>query len=192
MKARHLLYSGFLIPIVFWTTTIICGFILGDYNHVSRLVSELGAIGTSSQLLFSAGLILCSILSILFVTALFKSCGNLKLNRVPVLIILFYSISIAGAAIFPLPLRLHLYMGMPSILLILSPLFALFLWKGKNKLPMVTQMSILSLLIMSFGFLAYFPDLFSNYPGLKQRFFHLGWSVWFAYLSYAFLSLQKK
>jgi len=36
------------------------------------------------------------------------------------------------------------------------------------------------------GFLAYFPDLLPQYPGLKQRFFHVGWSVWFIYLSTAF------
>lgn len=192
MKIKYLLYSGLVIPAIFWITTFICGFIQGDYNHFSRLVSELGAIGTSSQYFFTVGLILCSILSILFVTGLYKSCRALKLSTVPVLIILFYSVSIAGAAIFPLPLRLHEIMGMPSILLILSPLFSLFLWNGKNKLPMITQMSILSLIVMLTGFLVYFPDVLSNSFGLKQRFFHFGWSIWFIYLSFSFLRITKE
>jgi hypothetical protein len=42
---------------------------------------------------------------------------------------------------------------------------------------------------MSLGFLAFWPDILSNYLGLKQRFFHIGWSVWFIYLSYSLVKL---
>jgi len=42
MKNSWLIKSGFLVPVIFWTTTLICGFILTDYNHSSRMVSELG------------------------------------------------------------------------------------------------------------------------------------------------------
>jgi len=42
---------------------------------------------------------------------------------------------------------------------------------------------------MTLGFLAFMPDVLSNYPGLKQRFFHIGWSLWFFYLSYSFVRL---
>ncbi len=192
MRKQHLLYIGFITPVVFWLIIFICGFILGDYNHFSKMISELGAIGTKSQYVFSTGLIVCSILSIAFVVGLYKSCNALGISVIPVLIILSYSVSIAGAAIFPLPLRLHLFMGMPSILLIFSPLLGLFLWGKKSQLPMINQMSILSFLVMSLGFLAFIPDLFGSYPGLKQRFFHVGWSVWFFYLSYGFLRLLKK
>jgi hypothetical protein len=50
-------------------------------------------------------------------------------------------------------------------------------------------MSIASLLVMSLGLLAFLPDIMSDYMGLKQRLFHVGWSVWFGYLSYGFVSL---
>jgi len=191
MKTKKLLYAGYYIPVVFWGTTIISGLILGDYNHLTRLVSELGAIGTASQYLFSTGLIICGILSALFAKALYKECKDSGRSVIPVLIILFYSVSITGAAVFPLPLRLHLYMGMPSILLVLSPLLSFFLWKDKAGLPGLKQLSIFCLFIMLLGFLVYFPNILSNYFGLKQRFFHLGWSVWFAYLSYGFLKTAE-
>lgn len=187
MKTKYLLFAGYYIPVVFWGTTIICGLILGDYNHLTRLVSELGAIGTSSQYIFTTGLILCGILSALFALSLYKECKASGISVLPVLMILFYSFSITGAAIFPLPMRLHLYLGMPSILLILSPLLSLFLWKDKSGLPALRQMSSLSLFIMLLGFLVYFPDVLGNYFGLKQRFFHAGWSIWFVYLSGVFL-----
>ncbi len=42
------------------------------------------------------------------------------------------------------------------------------------------------------GFLVYFPDVLSNSFGLKQRFFHFGWSIWFIYLSFSFLRITKE
>ena len=189
MGTKHFLYSGIIIPLVFWLTLFICGFISGDYNHLTRMVSELGASGTSSQFVFTSGLILCSILSLFFVLGLYKTCRVFNLSTIPVILILTYSVSIAGAAIFPLPLRMHEIMGMPSILLIFSPLLSLLLWKGKGLSAMNKKIAILSFLIMILGFSVYLPDLLGNYIGLKQRFFHIGWSVWFIYLSYSFLRL---
>ena len=186
-----MLFTGSSIPIVFWMTTIICGFIQGDYNHFTRMVSELGAIGTNSQYIFTAGLVLCSALSVAFVLGLHRVCKEIGISGIPVFIILSFSISIAGAGIFPLPLRLHEIMGMPSILLIFSPLMSLFLWNGKG-LSDFKLMAILCLVIMSLGFLVYTPEVLTSYLGLKQRFFHIGWSVWFFYLSYSFTILLEK
>ena len=191
MRTKHLLYTGSSIPVVFFVTTFVCGFLFGDYNHFSGMVSELGEIGTKSQFVFSTGLILCSVLSIFFVTGLYRTCKAAGISVIPVILILSFSVSIAGAAIFPLPSRLHLIMGMPSILLIFSPLLSLILWSGKSQLSNIKLMSLLSFFIMSLGLLAFMPDFLSNYPGLKQRFFHIGWSVWFFYLSYSFIRLHK-
>jgi len=177
---------GSTIPIVFFITTFICGLILGNYNHLSRLVSELGALRTKSQHVFSTGLLLCSALSVLFVIGLYGKCRATGISIMPVILLLSYSISIAGAGIFPLPLRLHLIMGMPSILLILSPLLSLLLWSKSRKISYIKTMSILSLFVMSLGLLAFLPNILSGYPGLKQRFLHVGWSIWLIYLSYIF------
>jgi len=189
MKTRHLILTGILIPVIFFGTTIICGFILGNYNHFSRMVSELGELGARTQYIFTFGLVLCSILSILFVIGLYKACREIGLNTIPILLILAFSISIAGAGIFPYPQRLHLLMGMPSTLLLLSPFLSLILWR--KDLPDIKLMSILCLLIMLLGFSTYWPEFMGNYLGLKQRFFHIGWSIWFIYLSYSFSELIK-
>ena len=192
MNTKYLLYLGSSIPIVFWTTTIICGFIQGDYDHFTRMVSELGTIGTKSQYVFTAGLVLCSALSVAFVLGLYRVCKEIEISTIPVFIILSFTISIAGAGIFPLPLRLHEIMGMPSILLIFSPLMSFVFWNRAGQLSNIKLMAILSLLIMSLGFLAFMPDVLTSYIGIKQRFFHIGWSVWFFYLSYSFSRLLEK
>jgi len=190
LKTERILLKGIFIPIVFFSTTIICGLIMGDYNHLSQMVSELGALGTSTQYIFTLGLVLCSILSIFFVVELYRVCKNFRINTIPVFLILAFSVSIAGAGIFPYPQRLHLLIGMPAILLILSPFLSLILWK--KELPNIKLMSILCFLIMLLGFSTYWPDFMGNYLGLKQRFFHLGWSVWFIYLGYGFGQLIQR
>ena len=107
MKTKHLLALGSLIPVIFWGTLVICGYVLGNYNHLTRLVSELGEIGTRSQYIFMAGLLACAVLSVLFVIGLCQACKKIGISTIPALIILSFSLSIGGAAIFPLPLRMQ-------------------------------------------------------------------------------------
>jgi hypothetical membrane protein len=191
MKTKHFLALGSVIPVIFWGTLTVCGYVMGDYNHLTRMVSELGAIGTRTQYMFTAGLLACAVLSVLFVIGLCQKCKKMGISTIPALIILSFSLSIGGAAIFPLPLRMHLIMGMPSVLLFLSPLAALVLWQG-DKMPAGLRLwAIVSLAIMLLGFLAFMPEVMSSTLGLKQRFFHIGWSIWFIGLSRAFLRLLK-
>jgi hypothetical membrane protein len=176
---------------VFWTTTVVCGFVLGDYNHFARMVSELGALGTPSRYLFSVGLVSCSVLSVLFIVGLRRVCRQAKLSTVPVWLILTYSISIAGAGLFPLPLRLHGMLGMPSVFLVLSPLAAMLLWPKTQSPSHLTAMACIAFAVMSLGFLAFSPSILGSLAGLKQRFFHVGWGVWFLYLGTGFINTLK-
>lgn len=190
MKNRLLIKSGFLIPVIFWITTLLCGFLMPEYNHATRMVSELGEIGTETQHIFTVGLVLASFFSVLFIIGLYKTCKQIGLNTIPILILLTFSFSIFGAAIFPFPLRLHGLLGMPSVLLFLSPLMSLILWKSKI-ISNIKVISLLMFLIMSLGFLIFVPNLLTDYFGIKQRFFHLGWTIWFLYLTIIFLKLDK-
>jgi hypothetical membrane protein len=190
MKNRYLLYTGTLTPVIFWTTTVICGFVFGNYNHATRMVSELGAIGTRSQYLFTTGLVLSSVFSILFIIGLYKTAKARQLSTIPVLLILTFSFSICGAGLFPLPLRLHGILGMPSMFLLLSPLSCLLLWR-KEGISGIKYFPLITLVIMILGFLVYIPDFLSEYIGLKQRFFHLGWTIWFIYLSFVFMKFKR-
>ncbi len=191
MKTRHMLALGSVIAVIFWGTLTVCGYVMGDYNHLTRLVSELGAIGTRTQYMFTAGLLACAILSVLFVIGLCKACKERGISAIPALLILFFSLSIGGAAIFPLPLRMHLIMGMPSVLLFLSPLAALVLWRGEKSPAGLRFWAIVSLAVMLLGFLAFMPEVLGAYAGLKQRFFHIGWTLWFIGLSRVFLRPMK-
>jgi hypothetical membrane protein len=185
------LHMGGAIPLVFASTLVVCGLRMGHYNHLSRLVSELGAIGTTTRVMFSFGLVLCAVLSVFFVVGLCRVCSALELSAIPAAMILSFSVSIAGAGLFPLPLRMHLISGMPSVLLPFSPLLSLLLWRGSRQLTGLWQAASVSVLVMSVGFLAFFPGPWSAYVGLTQRVFHAGWAMWFFYLSYRFVAIQR-
>lgn len=191
MKIKQLLYLGFLVPIIFWTTTIVCGLMIDDYNHFKWLVSELGALGTRTQYLFTTGLVLSAFLNVFFIIGLWKYCKRLQLSLIPILFLLLYSF-IAGPALFPMPLRLHGIVGTPFPFLMLSPLLALILWRKKEHLLKIRTVAIISFIIMMLGFLIFVPNFLNEYFGLKQRFLYLGWSLWSVYLSYRFLKLYRK
>lgn len=186
MNNKKLLYTGLLSPLVFWITLFICGEMTQNYSHITNMVSELGAIGTETQYLFTTGLVMSSILSLAFVLGLYRSVKNIGLNSIPVLLILSFSFSIFGAAIFPLPLSLHGILGSPSMFLPLSPLLAAMLWNSKT-IHNIRWVSAVILLFMILGFLVFAPNILDQFFGLKQRIFHISWTIWFIYLSISFL-----
>jgi len=191
VKNQWLIKSGFLIPITFWTTTLLCGFIMPGYNHTTRMVSELGEIGTETQYIFTIGLLLTSIFSIFFNIGLFRICKKIGLNIIPIIILWAFSFSIFGAGLFSYPHSLHGLLGMPSMLLFLSPLTALIFWKSEI-ISNIKVISFFTFIIMSLGFLIFIPNLLTDYFGIKQRFFHFGWTIWFLYLTSIFNKINKK
>ena len=189
MKTKTLLIFGIVSPLLFWFTTLVCGIILENYSHLSNMVSELGAMGTKTQFIFTAGLVLSSIFNGCFGLGLWRMGKALKLRMIPIVLIFCYSF-LAGPAIFAMPHKLHgVWYGF--MLIMLAPVFALVQWRKMEHLLKIRWVAIISFAIMMLGFFVFFPDILSNYFGLKQRFLYLGWSVWSISLSYRFLQLEK-
>lgn len=190
MQNRMLIYLGFTIPLIFWSTLFTCGSMAEGYSHLSNMVSELGTIGTGTQYIFTAGLALGALLSLFFIIGLCKTARRASVSIAPILVMVTFSLSMLGAALFPLPLRMHGILGSPGMALPLSPLLALILWR-EEKLPGIKLISVVALAAMMLGFLTMVPDVMEGYFGLKQRFFHAGWSIWFISLSVKFLELDR-
>jgi len=182
---------GFVIPIIFWLNTLICGFLLGNYSHTSGMVSELGELHTKTQYLFTFGMVTISILSLIFIFRLLKILQANHLNKIPIYLLFAFTISIFGAGIFPYPQQLHGILGRPAIFLIFSPLLAFIFWKpylsNKSKIFILLSMTFFAL-----GFMVFFPNILHGFIGIKQRFFHLGWSIYFVILSYIFTTMNAR
>ncbi len=189
MKTKTLLIFGIVSPLLFWFTTLVCGIILENYSHLSNMVSELGAMGTKTQYIFTTGLVLSSILNVFFGIGLWRMGKALNLTIIPIVLIFCYSF-LAGPAIFAMPHKLHgVWFGF--MLIMVAPFFALLQWRKQEHLLKIRWVAIISFAIMMLGFFVFFPDILSNYFGLKQRFLYLGWSVWSIFLGYRFLQLVK-
>jgi hypothetical protein len=187
---RLLLFSGLLIPFIFWTSTIIAGSVHGNYNHFRDTVSELGGIGTQSEELMTIFTWICTIISLVFLVGLTIVCRQLNLNRIPLVGILGFSIMFGWAAIFHSGNPLHSKAGPALLLLVIGPLLAAILWRGK-RLRKLRLFSLVSFVIMLLIIVRAIPSatIQNNYTGLIQRLVHLGWSVWFVSLSLSFLTL---
>jgi len=176
-------HLGFAVPAVFWLTLLVSGRVYPGYNAVRDLVSQLGALGTPSQWVFNPGMILCALLSLAFAVLLAKVCRERGLSPLPAWLLLVHGISLAGAALFPLPLAMHARAGALGMFLPLPPLAALILWRGEGN-RQLRAAAVISLLFMGLGFTVMFPQWLPELTGLKQRMAHLGWSVWFAGLGW--------
>ena len=186
MKTKAVLYLGWGIPALFWLTTVACAALLGGYSHLERQVSELGALGTPTRYAFTSGMLLCAVLSVPFLLGLLRRCQEEGLSPWPVYLLFGFSLSLGGAAIFPMPLELHRLAGEVSLPVPLSPLLALCLWRRPGRPSGAVGVAAPAALLMLLGFLAFLPDLWPAAVGLKQRFFHLGWTLWFAGLGTVF------
>jgi Protein of unknown function (DUF998) len=185
-----LLYMGIITPLLFWLATITGGFIHGNYNHLHYVVSELGAIGTGSEIFMSINETLIAILSIFSVIGFYKACRQTGLNVIPVLTILSLSISMIWAAIFPMHHELHGALGPIPLLLDIGVLLAVFLWRGK-KFRNLRLVSFVSFLLMLLILLRTIPNLRGHWEGLIQRLFYLGWTFWSIALSLIFIKMPE-
>jgi hypothetical membrane protein len=190
-QTKPLLYTGIIAALLFWICTVICGYVHGNYNHLNGTISELGALGTRSQTLFSNFLLVISALGICFFIGLVRACKEMGISIIPVLPILFHCLSLAGIAFFPQGTDWHPIVGQLSLLIIPGAFLALLLWRKKGFLP-IRLLSLVSLLFMCVALLLVLTELAppafkQNYGGLIQRLFHAGWSFWFVSLGVCFI-----
>jgi hypothetical protein len=189
---RILLFAGLFIPAIFWSSTIIAAILHGSYNHIRNTVSELGATGSRSEEFMTITTWICTVLGFLFMVGLFRICRLFRLNKLPLIGILGFSIMFAWAASFPSGNPMHSKGGPALLPLLLGPLLSAILWRRKD----LKKLRVLSFL--SFGFMLLIlvrvipsATIQDHYTGLIQRFVHLGWTLWFVSLSLTFLTVTN-
>lgn len=190
---RCLVFTGVLIPIIFWISTFIAGAQNQGYDHFRDTISQLGAIGTTSEDFMSASTWITTFLSILFFAGILRACRQFKLNIWPLIGILGFTLMFGWAATFHSGNPMHSQSGALLLLLLAGPLLSVILWKDES-LKNLRGISLVSFFLMLLILLRAIPSDFirNNYTGLIQRFVHFGWSVWFVSLSLAFLRLENK
>jgi hypothetical membrane protein len=191
INSIKLLYFGYYAPIIFWIITIVSGFIHGNYNHFKNVISDLGAIETKSEIFTSASLILLSVLCILFSIGFYRASKTFKISIIPAILSFSMPLSIFWAAIFPLGNEFHSLTGPLPFLTILGSLLSYLLWKKSQEFSELRLLSIISFFVMLLILLRFIKPFGSQYEGLIQRFFYLGWTIWTIFTSYYFIKRIK-
>ncbi len=182
LNTAVLLRLGIFIPVLFWVGTIVGGYIHGDYNHLTEVVSEIGAIGTRSEIFMSGLTVVIASLSLFFMVGLCKACVEAGCNVLPVVTVLGFTLMFFFTGMFPMGDPRHSATGPVFFVIQLGVLLVIIMWRG-GQFKTIRTMSLISFVLMCSIFLRFIPALQNGYPGLVQRLAHLGWSVWFVSLS---------
>jgi hypothetical protein len=188
---NQLLSLGWMVPVAFWITTIIAGFLHGNYNHLKLAVSELGTIGTGAEVFMSVATLLLGVFSIFFSIGFCKASKKLGISLIPAVLSFSMAISFAWAAVFPSGHELHGLFGPFPILVMAGALWAALLWRKDKTYLRVRVYSLAGFLLMSLFLLRFNQHLQQNFEGLIQRFLWAGWSVWFIALSIELKKMGK-
>lgn len=180
LPVKLFLRLGLIIPLLFWITTLIGGKIHGNYIHYINVISELGSISSKSEIFVSSAFVFLAILCFLFSIGFYSVSKKLGISVIPAILSFSMPITFLWAAIFPLKNEFHSLTGPLPLLVILAALLASILWRKHKNLRILSMISFIIMLLIFFRFIRPFGF---DYEGLVQRFFYLGWSVWFISIS---------
>ena len=178
LNNAKLLYCGYVAPSLFWCMTFLSGYIHGNYNHFKNVISELGAIGTKSEIFTSSALMILAVLCILFSIGLYRTSQKFKISVIPAILSFCMPITMIWAGIFTLGNEFHSLTGPLPFLLILGFLLTYFLWKRNKAFTGARNNSLLSFFISALILLRFIKPFGYEYEGLIQRFFYLAWTIW--------------
>jgi hypothetical membrane protein len=187
-----LLYFGYAVTLLFWCMTFLSGALHGNYHHFKNVISELGAIGTKSEIFTSSSLIFLSLLSIAFSIGFYRTSKNLGLSVIPAILSFIKPITMIWAAIFTLGNEFHSLTGPLPFLIIFAFLIAYLFWRKNKEFSVLSNISLFSFLISTLILLRFIRPFGYEYEGLIQRFFYLAWTVWTISITYYFSKKLKE
>jgi hypothetical protein len=181
---KYFLKLGYWVVFLFWMMTFIAGFMQDNYHHLINTISELGAIGSSSQYFVAVILYILVFLNLCFCVGFYKALCFLKMPTLPSILSFAMPVSILWAAIFPQGNELHGSLGALPLLVVVGSMLSFVVWTTKHKVAKLRFYSLISFLVMLLIFTRFIQPFGSLYEGLVQRFFYMGWSIWTISISY--------
>lgn len=183
LSTLFLLKFGWISALLFWIMTAIGGLLHNNYSHARMGVSELGSIGTNSEVFMALLTMLLAVLTLLFSIGFIKASRRLRILSLPAWLSIGMSISMAWSAIFPSGNIWHGLLGPLPLTILLGALLAAVFWNQGPAFSRIRKLSLLSLFIMLLFVLRFMPYLQQSFEGLIQRSLWLGWAVWYVSLS---------
>jgi hypothetical membrane protein len=191
ISVSYLLKFGVLTGVAFWLMLIVGGVLHKNYSHIQMGVSELGTIGTRSEVFMAITTMLLAICSLLFSIGFIKASKQLGISTIPAFMSIAMVISMAWGAIFPSGNEQHGLLGPLPLFILIGSLLAAILWNKHKNYLLIRKLSLLSFFIMLLFIVRFIPTLQQQYEGLIQRTLWLGWSIWYIALSFCLPKLLR-
>ena len=188
LNTNLLLACGYITTVLFWTMTLISGYIHGYYNHFRNTISELGAIWSKAETFTSVSLLLTAAMNILFCIGFYRASKTRKLSTVPAVVSFAMPLTMIWTSVFTLGNEFHSSAGPLPLLVIIAAALCVLLWKDKQ-VHALRISSLVSFVLMMLLLSRFLKPFGMKYEGLVQRFFYLGWTSWTISVS---LFLSKK
>lgn len=188
---KKVLVVGISTPLLFWIIIFAGAKINVQYNHLHNTISELGMIGAPAGKFMLITLTLLAILSVVFSLLFFKCCTYFKVSVVPAILSFCMPLSIFWAAIFPMGNDLHDKQGPLPLFLLLAMLSAIILWP-KTQFKTERLCTTVAALVLLLIFLRFIKPFGNKFEGLIQRFYYLGWTIWYVSIGILFSKRLRK
>ena len=205
MLKRIMLLCGVFSPLLYAVADALAGLYWGAYSFRDQTISELGAIGAPSRLLFTSLLIPTYLLLVVFGVGVWRSAdGNRSLRIAAGLLITFGVIAVTIGPFVSMQMReteqglagaLHLIEGGIEMLILFAAMgfAAASLGRGFRLYTIITIV-----LVLIFGAWSGMdaPDVEAGLPtpwlGVKERIFWYTYELWFALLALRLLQQRKR
>jgi hypothetical membrane protein len=200
MVRQILLLCGILSPLLYALADALAGMLWGNYSFRDQTISELGAIGAPSRVLFSILLIPVYLLLVAFGVGVWQSAaGRRRIRVVAGLLIGFGVLALTVGQFVPMRPRgteqgltgaLHLVEGMVAMLMILAAMG--FAATALDKRFRVYTLATIALMFV-FGAWSGMEapqieaGLATPWLGVKERIWWYAYQLWFSVLAFSLL-----
>ena len=188
MSVGNRLLFGPLSAVLFLFGSIGVGLFLQGYSPVRQDVSEIGALGTPTQLAFAVLVLVVAACLAVFAWGVAGVAGRERLPRLAAHLIGFVVLSEVGIAIFATPHPLHEPFGLVSLIGYQAPAALAIGWRRKAGMRAIVAASWLffvalwaaTVLILGQGIWPPMGRFLEPVDGMVQRTLFLAWFGWCA------------
>ena len=197
LNSKYLLIALPVLSFLWFTSTVfVAGHFYPDYSHIAQFISELGATGSPYRAYVNyLGFIPTELFILGFVLISYSVLPRTKLNRIGLLFIAIYGITLGIAAFFPCDFeckpdvptishKIHMASAFPGYLCGIIAIFCIssdsMSWSKSKAFKLIGYVAAILALL---AFLSLDPS--SKTVGLSQRILELTMYSWFIFLGYS-------